>query len=113
VDYPEVDTSWKCFGFALSFNQCNLDCGTNLETLRDFTSVSSDFYPELGWHYGEAIEEWYLTQEQAIEDTRIFQSKCRLQLGKRFTGSKRVTHDVSSIQAAKKRTLRQTSSVVR
>jgi hypothetical protein len=39
-----------------------------LETLRDFTSVSSDFYPELGSHYREAIEEWYLAQEQAIEE---------------------------------------------
>jgi hypothetical protein len=40
------------------------DCGTDLETLRDFTSVSSDFYPELGSHYREAIEEWYLTRER-------------------------------------------------
>jgi hypothetical protein len=47
VDHPEVDPSWKCFGFVLSYNQCNLDCGTDLETLQDFTSVSSDFYPDL------------------------------------------------------------------
>jgi hypothetical protein len=46
VDHPEVDPSWKCFGFVLSYNQCNLDCGTDLETLQDFTSVGSDFYPD-------------------------------------------------------------------
>ena len=63
VDHPKVDPSWKCFGFVLSYNECNLDCGIDLETLQDFTSVSSDFYLELGWHYSEAIEEWYLGRE--------------------------------------------------
>jgi len=47
VEHPQADLSWKRFGFVLSFNQCNLDCGTDLETLRDFTSVSSDYYPGL------------------------------------------------------------------
>jgi hypothetical protein len=56
VEQPGADAGWKRFGFVLSYNECNVDCGTDLETLRDFTSVSSDFYPELGWHYGEAIE---------------------------------------------------------
>jgi hypothetical protein len=40
-----VNPEWQRFGFVLSFNQCNLECGVVLETLRDFTSVSSDFYP--------------------------------------------------------------------
>jgi len=64
VEHPEADASWKTFGFVLSFNECNLDCGTDLEALRDFTSVSSDFYPGLGSHYREAIEEWYLGRER-------------------------------------------------
>jgi len=64
VGHPEADPSWNRFGFVLSFNECNLECGTDLETLRDFTSVSSDFYPELGSHYREAMEEWYLTRER-------------------------------------------------
>jgi hypothetical protein len=42
VEHPEADASWKGFGFVLSFNEGNLDCGTDLETLQDFTSVSSD-----------------------------------------------------------------------
>jgi hypothetical protein len=54
VEHPEADGGWKRFGFILSYNECNLDCGTDLETLQDFTSVSSDFYPELGSHYREA-----------------------------------------------------------
>jgi hypothetical protein len=53
------EPSWNQFGFVLSANQCNLECGTDLETLRDFTRVSSDYYPDLASHYTVAIEEWY------------------------------------------------------
>ena len=63
VEHPGADASWKTFGFVLSFSECNLDCGTDVETLQDFTSVSSDFYLELGWHYREATEEWYFGRE--------------------------------------------------
>jgi len=57
-----VDTTepgWAKFGFVLSSNQRNLECGADLETLRDFTRVASDYYPDLASHYAEAIEEWY------------------------------------------------------
>ena len=54
-----IDPSWNRFGFVLSYNQCNLECGSDLESLRNFTRVSSDYYPELASHYSEAIEEWY------------------------------------------------------
>jgi hypothetical protein len=54
-----TDPSWDRFGFVLSYNQCNLECGSDLESLHDFTRVSSDYYPELASHYAEAIEEWY------------------------------------------------------
>jgi hypothetical protein len=64
----KTDASWKGFGFVLSYNEGNLDCGTDLETLQDFTSVSSDFYPELGSHYREAIEDWYLSPGAIRED---------------------------------------------
>jgi hypothetical protein len=67
VEQPGADASWKRFGFVLSYNECNLECGTDLETLQDFTSVSSDFYPDLGSHYREAIEEWYLGRERPPE----------------------------------------------
>jgi hypothetical protein len=49
-------------GSSFHFNQCNLECGAGLETLRDFTSVSSDFYPGLALHYRKVIEEWYLAR---------------------------------------------------
>ena len=53
------EPSWDQFGFVLSSNQCNLECGADLDSLRDFTRVESDYYPELGAHYAKAIEEWY------------------------------------------------------
>jgi hypothetical protein len=59
VEHSETEPEWERFGFVLSFNETNLDCGADLETLKDFTRVSSDFYPELGQHYVRAIDEWY------------------------------------------------------
>jgi hypothetical protein len=53
------EPSWAQFGFVLLHNQCNLECGSDLEGLRDFTRVESDYYPDLAAHYTEAIEEWY------------------------------------------------------
>jgi hypothetical protein len=53
------EPSWGQFGFVLSWNQCNLECGSDLEILRDFTLVSSDYYPDLASHYELATPEWY------------------------------------------------------
>lgn len=53
------EPSWAQFGFVLSYSQCNLECGADLETLRDFVRVESDHYPDLASHYAEATEEWY------------------------------------------------------
>ena len=35
------DPGWDRFGFVLSFNQCNLECGPDLEDLHNFTQVYS------------------------------------------------------------------------
>jgi len=63
VEHPEAEPEWRRFGFVLSFNETNLCCGADLETLEDFTSVGSDFYPELGQHYARAIDEWCQAHE--------------------------------------------------
>jgi hypothetical protein len=47
------EPSWTQFGFVLSSSQCNLECGADLETLRDFTQVESDYYPDLASHYAK------------------------------------------------------------
>jgi hypothetical protein len=33
VEHGQADPSWNRFGFVLSYNQCNLECGADLETL--------------------------------------------------------------------------------
>ena len=65
VKHPQTEPEWERFGFVLSFNETNLCCGADLETLEDFTRLGSEFYPELGLHYTRAIDEWY--QARAAE----------------------------------------------
>jgi hypothetical protein len=76
VEHCEAEPSWNQFGFVLSYNQCNLDCGAELESLGDFTRVSSDLYPDLGLHYAQIIAEWYnLCRSNALSKFHISQSR--------------------------------------
>ena len=59
VEHCESDPGWNRFGFVLSYNQCNLDCGTPLGELENFTRITSDFYPDLTLHYAQTIAEWH------------------------------------------------------
>lgn len=57
-------------GLALGYNDVNLDCGVDLETLYDFTSVSSDIYHQLSNHYHQVYGDWYeekLAEREARE----------------------------------------------
>jgi hypothetical protein len=56
-------------GLGLCFNQMNLD-GSGAESLRHFTTVRSDFYPDLHSHYDAIHEQWVeeaLEQAEAVE----------------------------------------------
>ena len=65
-----ADPRWHRFGFPLVYNEFNLvEGGSDLETLRDFTKVSSDFYPDLECHYSHVIDEWHdVVREQVKKD---------------------------------------------
>jgi hypothetical protein len=52
-------------GLALVYNQMNLDGGADAEDLRCFTTLSSDFYPDLYTHYDRIHEAWL--QQQLAE----------------------------------------------
>jgi hypothetical protein len=56
------DRSRYRFGFVLSFNQCNLECGAGpWKTSKIVTQVHSDQYPDLASHYSRKIakmERW-------------------------------------------------------
>ena len=59
VEQPDLsDQSWSRFGFVLSFNESCLGCGADLEDLRDFTRLDSDYYPDLATDYVQAFEQW-------------------------------------------------------
>lgn len=76
VEHCEAEPSWNQFGFVLSYNPCNLDCGAEPESLGDFTRVSSDLYPDLGLHYAQIIAEWYnLCRSNAVSKLHISQSR--------------------------------------
>jgi hypothetical protein len=68
VRHYDGDPNWHRFGFPLVYNECNLDGGADLETLRDFTRVSSDFYPDLAFHYSRVIDEWYSVREKLLSE---------------------------------------------
>jgi hypothetical protein len=69
VEQPDLsDQRWSRFGFVLSFNESCLGCGADLEDLRDFTRLDSDYYPALATHYFQELEQWYADQRKAIED---------------------------------------------
>ena len=61
-----ADPNWHRFGFPLLYNELNLDGSPDLEpleTLRDFTRVSSDFYADLASHYSKVIDDWYFVRK--------------------------------------------------
>lgn len=41
------EPGWNRFGFVLSWNERNLEGGSDLGSLRDFVRVEFDFYAEL------------------------------------------------------------------
>lgn len=45
----------------------NLDGDAELESMRDFFTVSSPFYPELGRYYDAVMQHWYDEQKSALE----------------------------------------------
>jgi hypothetical protein len=45
-------------GLALGYNHLNAEGGCSPEELRHFTSISSDFYPQLHTHFEHVFDEW-------------------------------------------------------
>ncbi len=37
----------------------NVECGADPDDMRDFVSVSSEFYPQLGRYYAHRIDQWF------------------------------------------------------
>jgi len=63
-----ADPKWHRFGFPLLYNEMNFEADPNLESLREFTTVSSDFYPDLEAHYGKVIGDWYSVRKREAHE---------------------------------------------
>ena len=73
VKFCGADPNWHPFGFPLLYNELNLDGSPDLElleTLRDFTRVSSDFYADLASHYSKVIDDWYFVRKAGCTRTK-------------------------------------------
>jgi hypothetical protein len=67
VDADLADREWLRHGWVLSLNESNRSCDNgDPEPYRDFTRVSSEFYPELSKHYERLFDRW--TQAYRITD---------------------------------------------
>ena len=65
-----ADPNCHRFGFPLLYNEVNLAEDPkleDLESLRDFTRVSSDFYADLASHYSKIIDDWYSVRKREIQ----------------------------------------------
>ena len=51
-------------GLSLSYNNYHADAGLDLESLEDFTTVSSEIYPQLEKHYDYVFSDWIAEEEE-------------------------------------------------
>jgi hypothetical protein len=56
------------YGLGLCYNEMNADAAGERESLRHFTRVSSEFYPQLSEHYEQVYDEWVAEGEEQEQD---------------------------------------------
>jgi hypothetical protein len=56
-DEGDIEGSGYFGGLSLGYNESNAEW-SDRESLRHFTTISSDFYPQLEEHYEQVFEEW-------------------------------------------------------
>ena len=57
-------------GIALSPIVGNIKCGADPDDMRDFVSVGSEFYPQLGRYYDYLIEQWFEVDHALTEKAK-------------------------------------------
>ena len=57
IDHTEQDGGWGG-GLSLAYNNSNADGGMDRESLEDFTTISSEIYPQLEKHYDRVFADW-------------------------------------------------------
>ena len=51
-------------GLSLSYNNSNADSGLDRESLEDFTTISSEIYPQLEKHYDHVFADWGAEEQE-------------------------------------------------
>ena len=51
-------------GLSLSYNNSNADSGLDRESLEDFTTISSEIYPQLEKHYDRVFADWVAEEQE-------------------------------------------------
>ena len=51
-------------GLSLSYNNSNADSGLDRESLEDFTTISSEIYPQLEKHYDRVFAAWVAEEQE-------------------------------------------------
>ena len=57
IDHTEQDGGWGG-GLSMAYNNSNADGGMDRESLEDFTTISSEIYPQLEKHYDRVFADW-------------------------------------------------------
>jgi hypothetical protein len=68
LDEGNIEGSDHSGHLSLGFNESNAD-GGDRETYRHFTTISSDFYPQLEEHYEKVFEEWVAEEVEEPGDS--------------------------------------------
>ena len=53
-------------GLSLSYNNSNADSGLDRESLEDFTTISSEIYPQLEKHYDRVFADWVAEEKEEV-----------------------------------------------
>ena len=72
VDTDVIEREWLRHGYVLSLNESNrtLDNG-DPQPYRDFSRVSSEFYPELSKHYEGLFDRWTQAYRRTDEESDL------------------------------------------
>ena len=63
IDYSEQIGGWSG-GLSLSYNNANTEGGMDRESLEEFTTISSEIYPQLEEHYQNVFADWVAEEKE-------------------------------------------------
>jgi hypothetical protein len=75
IDQSNIARDTMANGLVFSILDWNLDASGEIEPMREFITVSSDFYPELGLYFDEAIDSYLDGKEKVPEEDEEYEEE--------------------------------------